>query len=75
MGGLLIFGTVFLVTAPTNLFDKASIFLPLGIIVATGTLGLIDDFLTIEGRSPASKGINKRQVGLLIAPVWRRLSR
>ena len=56
MGGLLIFGTVFLVTAPTNLFDKLSIFLPLGIIVATGTLGLIDDFLTIEGRAKGRNG-------------------
>jgi phospho-N-acetylmuramoyl-pentapeptide-transferase len=67
MGGLLIFGTVFLVTAPTNLFDKLSIFLPLGIIVAAGTLGLIDDFLTLEGRGQ-SRGLNKRlKVGLLLA--------
>lgn len=67
MGGLLIFGTVFLVTAPTNLFDKLSIFLPLGIIVATGTLGLIDDFLTLEGRGDG-RGLNKRlKVGLLLA--------
>jgi phospho-N-acetylmuramoyl-pentapeptide-transferase len=67
MGGLLIFGTVFLVTAPTNLFDKLSIFLPLGIIVAAGTLGLIDDFLTLEGRG-RSRGLNKRlKVGLLLA--------
>jgi phospho-N-acetylmuramoyl-pentapeptide-transferase len=66
MGGLLIFGTVFLVTAPTNLFDKLSIFLPLGIIVATGTLGLIDDFLTLEGRAQG-RGLNKRlKVGLLV---------
>jgi phospho-N-acetylmuramoyl-pentapeptide-transferase len=60
MGGLLIFGTVFLVTAPTNLFDKRSIFLPLGIIVATGTLGLIDDFLTVEGSPKGRAGLNKR---------------
>jgi phospho-N-acetylmuramoyl-pentapeptide-transferase len=67
MGGLLIFGTVFLVTAPTNLFDKLSIFLPLGIIVATGTLGLVDDFLTIEGRSKGHAGLNRRlKTGLLI---------
>ncbi len=59
MGGLLIFGTVFLVTAPTNLFEKMSIFLPLGIIVATGTLGLIDDFLTIEGRAKGKEGLNR----------------
>jgi phospho-N-acetylmuramoyl-pentapeptide-transferase len=50
MGGLLIFGVVFLVTAPTNLFDRLSIFLPLGAIVAAGLLGFIDDYLTLEGR-------------------------
>ncbi len=67
MGGILIFGTVFLVTAPTNLFDKRSIFLPLGIIVATGSLGLIDDFLTIEGRAMGRNGLNKRlKSGLLL---------
>jgi len=50
MGGLLIFGVVFLVTAPTNLAGHRSIFLPLGAIVAAGLLGLIDDYLTLEGR-------------------------
>src|SRR3990172_7908541 len=50
MGGLLIFGTVFLVTVPTNLFDKTSIFLPLGTIVATGLMGFADDYLTLQGR-------------------------
>jgi phospho-N-acetylmuramoyl-pentapeptide-transferase len=48
MGGLLIFGAVFLVTAPTNLTGHRSIFLPLGAIVAAGLLGLIDDYLTLE---------------------------
>lgn len=50
MGGLLIFGTVFLVTVPTNLFDKVSILLPLGMITATGLLGFTDDYLTLQGR-------------------------
>jgi phospho-N-acetylmuramoyl-pentapeptide-transferase len=50
MGGLLIFGVVFLVTAPTNLASHRSIFLPLGAIVAAGLLGLVDDYLTLEGR-------------------------
>ncbi len=58
VGGLLIFGTVFLVTAPTNLFDKLSIFLPLGVIVAAGGLGLVDDLLTLEGR--VQRALNKR---------------
>ncbi len=50
MGGLLIFGVVFLVTAPTNLAGHLSIFLPLGAIVAAGLIGLFDDYLTLEGR-------------------------
>ena len=50
MGGLLIFGVVFLVTAPTNLFERLSILLPLGAIVAAGVLGFADDYLTLEGR-------------------------
>ena len=50
MGGLLIFGTVFLVTVPTNLFDKVSILLPLGTITATGLMGFADDYLTLQGR-------------------------
>jgi phospho-N-acetylmuramoyl-pentapeptide-transferase len=50
MGGLLIFGVVLLVTAPTNLFERLSILLPLGAIVSTGLLGLADDYLTLEGR-------------------------
>ncbi len=50
MGGLLIFGTVFLVTVPTNLFEKASIFLPLGMVTVTGLMGFADDYLTLQGR-------------------------
>lgn len=50
MGGLLIFGVVLLVTAPTNLFERLSILLPLGAIVTTGLIGLADDYLTLEGR-------------------------
>src|SRR3972149_11695547 len=50
MGGLLIFGSVFLVTVPTNLFDKVSILLPLGTITATGLMGFADDYLTLQGR-------------------------
>jgi phospho-N-acetylmuramoyl-pentapeptide-transferase len=66
VGGLLIFGTVFLVTAPTNLFDKLSIFLPLGVIVAAGGLGLVDDLLTLEGR--VQRALNKRlKLSLLFA--------
>ena len=66
VGGLLIFGTVFLVTAPTNLFEKLSVFLPLGVIVAAGGLGLVDDLLTMEGR--VQRALNKRlKVSLLFA--------
>ena len=51
MGGMLIWGTVALVTVPTNLFDRLSILLPLGVLLATLTVGVFDDLGTLlEGR-------------------------
>ena len=48
MGGVLIWGTVALVTVPTNLFDRLSILLPLAVLLATLTIGVIDDLGTLE---------------------------
>lgn len=49
MGGLLVFLTVFLVTVPLNLIGRLSILLPLGMIVACGTLGAVDDLMSLVG--------------------------
>ena len=51
MGGLLILGTVLAFTVPTNLTDRLSILLPLGVMGAAGIIGFGDDLLTIQGRA------------------------
>jgi phospho-N-acetylmuramoyl-pentapeptide-transferase len=70
MGGVLIFATVLPITLAANIVDRASILLPLGVIVAAGLLGLADDLTTIVGRSPLQQlgiGIQRRFKGLLFA--------
>jgi phospho-N-acetylmuramoyl-pentapeptide-transferase len=56
MGGFLIFATVLPITLAANIVDRLSILLPLGVIVAAGLIGLVDDFTTIVGRSPLPGG-------------------
>ncbi|MCH8994670.1 MAG: phospho-N-acetylmuramoyl-pentapeptide-transferase [Chloroflexi bacterium] len=51
MGGLLILGTVLAMTIPTNLTDRLSILLPLGVMGAVGLIGFADDLLTLQGSS------------------------
>jgi len=51
MGGLLIFAAVAIVTIFTNLFDRLSILLPLGVVAITMTIGAYDDLGTLVGRS------------------------
>ncbi len=51
MGGLLIFGTVVVLTVPFNLIDRLSILLPYGMIGATGAVGFVDDLATVVGSS------------------------
>src|SRR3712207_2820822 len=52
MGGLLIFGSVAVVTVFTNLFDRLSILLPLVVVLITMTVGAADDLGTLEGGRP-----------------------
>ncbi len=47
MGGLIIWGTVALVTIPTNLLGRLSIALPLAVLAATLVTGVIDDLGTL----------------------------
>jgi phospho-N-acetylmuramoyl-pentapeptide-transferase len=49
MGGLLIMIPVFLVTAAFNLVGRWSMLVPLGVILSTGILGALDDYLTLIG--------------------------
>lgn len=53
MGGVIIFVTVLIVTAPFNLQERLSILLPFSVIAVTGVMGFIDDLGTLQGRSRA----------------------
>lgn len=50
LGGLLMLGTILVVTVPTNLVDRLSILLPLGVMGSVGLIGFADDLLTLQGR-------------------------
>ena len=50
MGGLMIFGSIVIVTLATNVVGRESILLPLIGIVVLGLIGLFDDLGTIVGR-------------------------
>ena len=60
MGGLLIFGTVAVVTIPTNLFDRFSILLPLGVVISGVIVGALDDMGTLVERFPGRRGLTWR---------------
>ena len=60
MGGLLIFGAVAVVTIPTNLFDRLSILLPLGVVLSGMIVGAIDDLGTLSDRFPGRAGLTWR---------------
>ena len=50
MGGILIFGTVLIITAVFNLAGHLSILLPSGVIAATGAIGFVDDLGSLQSR-------------------------
>ena len=50
MGGLFIFGTVALVTIPTNLIGRRSMLLPLSVLLITMAIGMWDDRGTLVSR-------------------------
>jgi len=58
MGGIIIFITILLVTAPFNLQERLSMLLPFFTIAACGVVGWVDDLGTLQGR--AHKGLSWR---------------
>jgi phospho-N-acetylmuramoyl-pentapeptide-transferase len=50
MGGILIFGTVLVVTLLFNLVHGLSILLPFTVIAVAGTIGFVDDLGSLHGR-------------------------
>jgi phospho-N-acetylmuramoyl-pentapeptide-transferase len=71
MGGLFIFGTVALVTIPTNLVDRLSILLPLTVVLVTMAIGVIDDLGSLSGftRRDLSWRLKFGLIGVLSAGV------
>ena len=53
MGGIFIFITVLIVTAPFNLAERLSILLPFTVVAVTGVMGFIDDLGSLQGRAYA----------------------
>lgn len=51
LGGLIILVTVIAVTVPTNLADRLSILLPIGVMGGVGVIGFADDMMTLQGRT------------------------
>jgi phospho-N-acetylmuramoyl-pentapeptide-transferase len=74
MGGLMVFATVFLaitvayVTAPLADRERgASIFVPLGVMVVMGLVGLYDDWLTLQGSG--RQGLSWRVKWAVLIPL------
>ncbi len=66
MGGILIFTTVLIVTAPFNLQERLSILLPFVMIAITGTIGWIDDLGTLEGRAYQGLSWRVKMLAMLV---------
>ena len=60
MGGLLIFGAAAVVTIPTNLVERLSILLPLGVVISGMIVGGIDDLGTLSERLHGRAGLSWR---------------
>lgn len=59
MGGLMILGSILIVTFFFNLLPtgKLSVLLPIGMIIACGVLGAIDDMLSLVGRDASPEPV------------------
>jgi phospho-N-acetylmuramoyl-pentapeptide-transferase len=58
MGGIMITGSMLVITAAFNMIGRWSMLLPMGVVVGSGVLGAIDDLLCLSGGS--RKGITAR---------------
>src|SRR3989338_7960880 len=81
MGGVLVWGTVALLAlvfryTPFNFFSRSQTWLPLGIMVFAGLLGMADDWFGVLRRGPNGGGLQMRLrllLYLIVAPAgaWR----
>jgi phospho-N-acetylmuramoyl-pentapeptide-transferase len=66
MGGILVWGSVFVTTAIFNVLNNQSIIVPLATTAATGVLGTIDDVLGMRGNTAEGLTVRIKFAGLTI---------
>ena len=66
MGGVLVWGSLFVCTALFNVFDSRSIVVPLLTTAATGLLGTLDDILGLLGDTADGLSAGAKLAGLVI---------
>ena len=69
MGGLMIFGSVVVLTLATNVVGRESILLPLAGILLLGGLGLLDDLGSIVGRLPGGLSWRLKMLCVLLFAI------
>jgi phospho-N-acetylmuramoyl-pentapeptide-transferase len=68
MGGIMIIGTIVVLTILFNLVDRWSMLLPIGILLAFATLGGIDDWMTLTKSKSETYGFTvKNKFWLMVA--------
>lgn len=60
MGGVMVAVSVVIITVVFNLADRLSMLLPTGILIASGTLGAIDDRMSLVGGGGSRHGLAAR---------------
>jgi phospho-N-acetylmuramoyl-pentapeptide-transferase len=69
MGGMLIWGSVFVTTALFNVINNPSIVVPLATTAATGLLGTLDDALGLMGDTAGGLTVKMKIAGLIVIGV------
>jgi phospho-N-acetylmuramoyl-pentapeptide-transferase len=69
MGGMLIWGSVFVTTALFNVINNPSIVVPLATTAATGLIGTLDDMLGLMGDTAEGLTVRMKFAGLTIIAV------
>jgi phospho-N-acetylmuramoyl-pentapeptide-transferase len=69
MGGIMIWASVFIATALFNVVNNPSIIVPLGVIAATGLVGMIDDMQNLVRRPIGGMTARVKMAGLLVIAI------
>lgn len=69
MGGIMIWMSVFVATAAFNVVNNPSIIVPLGVIAATGLVGVLDDLQTLVRRPLGGMTARAKLAGLTVIAI------